>query len=133
MTPVQISVVPRPGVSLDDAMEEVERISDRIAILDQGKLKLSGDLDEIRSNWKWMEVSGNIPEEEIRQWSEIYWVEKTLRGLKITTRANPTAVAERLKTFSNASIDLFDMNLREIYLASIEYPGGKHGSVENLV
>lgn len=123
----------RTAVIATHKLDEVERISDRIAILDQGKLRLSGDLDEIRSNWKWVEVSGNVREEEIRQWSEIYGVEKTLRGLKITIRANPNAVAERLRAFSSASIDLFDMNLREIYLASIEYPGGKHGSVENLV
>lgn len=123
----------RTAVIATHKLDEVERICDRVAILDHGKLKLSGDLDEIRSNWKWLEVSGTIPEEEIRQWKEVHGVEKTLRGFKITIRSNPTSVAERLKTFINGAIDLFDMNLREIYLASIGYPGGKHGSLENLV
>jgi ABC-2 type transport system ATP-binding protein len=128
-----ISIENRTAVIATHRLDETERICDRIAVLNQGKLELSGDLDDLRTNWKWIEVAGNVPEETIRQWKEVHRLEKTVNGIKIMTRSNPREVIERLQTYALSPTNIFDMNLREIYLASIQYQGGIHGSLENLV
>jgi ABC-2 type transport system ATP-binding protein len=114
-------------------LEEMERICDRIAILNKGKLELSGDLDDVRTHWKSIEVTGNVPEEIIQQWKEVYRIEKSSGKWKMITRSNPNVVLERLQTYPLSVVNVFDMNLREIYLALIHFEGGIHDSLENLV
>lgn len=47
-------------------LDEVERICDQIAIIHEGKMHLSGNLDDIKGNWKMIEVIDELPVEEIQ-------------------------------------------------------------------
>jgi ABC-2 type transport system ATP-binding protein len=44
-------------------LDEVERICDQISILHEGKLRLSGNLDDIKANWKTIELMEDVPVE----------------------------------------------------------------------
>ncbi len=114
-------------------LDEVERICDRIAILNHGKLELSGDLDDLRSNWKYIDITGNVSDEAISGWKEIHRFERTSGGMRVITRSNPREAAARLQKLADSPVNIFDMNLREIYLACIQSQGGIHDSLENLV
>jgi ABC-type multidrug transport system ATPase subunit len=98
-------------------LDEVERICDRIAILHEGKLRLSGNLDDIKGAFKTIELMEQIPVEEIRSWNEVFTVRKNRIGYSIVTRQEPSNILQRLRQFSSNEPQISDMNLREIYLA----------------
>ncbi len=52
-------------------LDEVERICDRIAIMKRGQLQLSGDLDDIRTQWKTINAIGDVPVDAVRKWQNV--------------------------------------------------------------
>jgi len=115
-------------------LDEVERICDRIVLINLGQAVLTGDLDGIRSAYKLIQASGALPMAEIRQWPEV--AEATAEGAfaRIRTCTQPELVMERLKAYMPAQLEMFDMNLREIYLCAVARQGGNsHGRIETLV
>jgi ABC-2 type transport system ATP-binding protein len=115
-------------------LDEVERICDRIVLINLGQTVLEGDLDEIRTAYKLIQASGNLPVTEIRQWPEV--AEATMEGsfARIRTCSRPEQVMERLRAYSPLQLEIFDMNLREIYLCAVaRQKGTSHGRMETLV
>jgi len=118
-------------------LDEVERICDRIVLINLGQTVLEGDLDEIRSAYKLIQISGasgTLPLAEIRQWPEV--AEATAEGgfARIRTCSRPDEVMQRLRAYSPAQLEIFDMNLREIYLCAVaRQKGTSHGRMETLV
>lgn len=104
-------------------LDEVERICDRIAIIHEGKMRLSGILDDIKQNWKMIEVLDEIPVEEIRRWKEVFEVRKGRAGYTIVTHDEPETILSHLRQFSSTPLQMSDMNLREIYLTTTGYTG----------
>ena len=117
----------RSAVIASHRLEEIERICDRVAIMNQGRLLLSGDLDEIKTNWKTLELIGDyVPNETIVH---------VIRGgmvSRIVTN-NYAALANELKQKKVTPLHVYDMNLRDIYLASLRKGGVNYDSLETLV
>jgi hypothetical protein len=53
--------------------------------------------------------------------------------LRIRTHTSPETVLERLREYSPSHLDILDMNLREIYLTRVEWKGGAHVAMDELV
>jgi ABC-2 type transport system ATP-binding protein len=120
-----VSAEGRTLVIATHRLDEVERIGDSITILNGGKSLLSSDLDTLRSEWKTIEVTGEIPLEEVKRWKEVADATRQAWSSRIITRSSPLLVLEKLKQFRPAGITVQDMNLREIYLTVLR-PGGAH-------
>ena len=106
-------------------LDEVERICDRVTIIDNGKALLSDDLDDLRSQWKMLHAIGDLPAEEIRNMENIQKVMKEGMRVQIIIRKNAESIAQQLRErYHVSNLEIQDMNLREIYLAATDYKGG---------
>ena len=115
-------------------LDEVERICDRVVLINLGQTVLDGDLDEIRAAYKLIQASGTLPVAEIRKWPEV--AEATVEGsfVRIRTCSQPEQVMERLRAYTPVQLEMFDMNLREIYLCAVARQGGSsRDCIETLV
>ena len=115
-------------------LDEVERICDRIAIINRGRLQLSGDLDDIRTQWKTINVIGDVPVDAVRNWENVQRAEREGLRIKLTVSSDPQLISTRLREqYHISNVEIQDMNLREIYLAATGYTGGiNHDRLENL-
>jgi len=115
-------------------LDEVERICDRIAIINRGRLQLSGDLDDIRSQWKTIGAIGDVPVDAVRKWENVQNAEREGLRIKLIVNSNPQLISTRLREqYHISNVEIQDMNLREIYLAATGFTGGSnHDRLENL-
>jgi ABC-2 type transport system ATP-binding protein len=114
-------------------LDEVERICDRVILMNQGRIMVEGELDDLRASHKLIQVVGNIPGTELDQWTELAGWQREGSILRIRTQASPETVVDRLREYSPSHLDILDMNLREIYLTHVEWKGGVHAAMEELV
>ena len=115
-------------------LDEVERICDRIAIVNHGRLLLTGDLDDIRKQWKIIQAIGDVAIDEVRKWENVHNAEREGLRIRITVSSDPQSVTARLQNqYHISNVEVLDMNLREIYLAATGFTGGiNHDHLENL-
>ena len=121
----------RSAVIASHRLDEIERICDRVTIMNQGKLLLNGDLDEMRRNWKTIEIA----RDDLADPQAEGIVRVTRSGLvsRIVTSDFP-AWTERFEKSGQTPLHVYDMNLREIYLAILKKQGGiDYDSLEDLV
>jgi ABC-2 type transport system ATP-binding protein len=128
-----ISKGQRTVVTATHRLEEVERISDHVSIIHQGKLLLSSDLESLRQNWKTIEITNEIPLETIQKWVEVAGTTRNAWSIRIITSSSPGVVLEKLQQFQSQIAGVHDMNLREIYLAALRHEGADYDFMENLV
>jgi ABC-2 type transport system ATP-binding protein len=106
-------------------LDEVERICDRVSIVDNGRVLLSDDLDDLRTQWKTLQAIGDLPIEEIRGFENVQNVTKDGMRVQIVIRKNAESIEKRLRErYHVSNLEMQDMNLREIYLAATGYKGG---------
>jgi len=117
----------RSAVIASHRLEEIERVCDRIAVINQGKLLLSGDLDEIKTNWKTLELVGDFSVKD-----SIVSVVRSGMVSRVVTN-DYSAFQSELNEKRIKPLHVFDMNLRDIYLASLRKGGLNHDSIEALV
>ncbi|MCI0415964.1 ABC transporter ATP-binding protein [bacterium] len=115
-------------------LDEVERICDRIAIVNHGRLLLSGDLDDIRTQWKMIYAIGDAPVEAIRKWENVQNAEREGLRIRITVSSGAESIGSQLRNqYHISNVETQNMNLREIYLATTGYKGGtSHDRMENM-
>lgn len=123
----------RTAVIATHRLDEVERICDRVSIIDNGKLLLDENLDDLRKSWKTIQAIGEVPLEPLKKNAAVHTAESEGISVRLITRANPDSALQSLKQYHVSNIEIFDMNLREIYLAVTSRKGGNNGFVENLV
>jgi ABC-2 type transport system ATP-binding protein len=114
-------------------LDEVERICDRVILMNQGRILIEGELDELRLSHKRIQVVGNIPLADLKSWPELSGWQQEGNFLRICTQSSPEAVLERLQRYAPTHLEMMDMNLREIYLSCVEWKGGGNVTVEELV
>lgn len=106
-------------------LDEVERICDRIAIMNHGRILLTGDLDDIRSQWKTIDAIGDVPADAVRKWENVRKAEREGLRIRLTVSADSQSIVERLRDqYHISNVEIQGMNLREIYLAATGYKGG---------
>ena len=103
-------------------LDEIERVCDRVSFIQSGRIALSGELGSLQGGCKVIDVGGAVPADTVRQWSEVQSAMTMGSTLRIVTRERPTEVIERLGQFHPSSLDIHDLNLREIYLAFCAQP-----------
>jgi ABC-2 type transport system ATP-binding protein len=117
----------RSAVIASHRLEEVERIADRVTIINQGKLLLNQDLDELKSNWKTIELLGDFsPTENVVQTTKSGMVSRI-----VTSRFSE--FQEELQKQQLVPLHVYDMNLRDIYLAALRKGGFDYDALENVV
>jgi ABC-2 type transport system ATP-binding protein len=100
---------------------EVERISDRVCIIDYGNVVMDVSLDEVREDYRRITMGFPIhPSEADFQFEGIEHVRTDGRQLTLLAKHNTEAVVERAHTLGAISVDVVPVSLREIFLASVK-------------
>jgi ABC-2 type transport system ATP-binding protein len=120
----------RSAVIASHRLEEIERICDRVAIISRGELLLNDDLEEMRRNWKTIEIMGDFSPEPHAE--GVLHVSRSGLVSRIITSRFPVLM-DQLKLKNLTPLHVYDMNLREIYLSAIRQGGIDYGSLEDLV
>jgi ABC-2 type transport system ATP-binding protein len=115
-------------------LDEVERICDRVILMNQGRILIEGELDDLRASHKLILVIAPIPDIELNRWTELAGWNREGNVLRIRTHSSPEKVLERLRSYAPSYLEILDMNLREIYLDRVDSSGGAYANdVEELV
>jgi ABC-2 type transport system ATP-binding protein len=98
-------------------LTEVERIADRIAIIDRGRAIVSGSLDDLKARYQRLHV---VFQEVLR--APVQWVQgaehvrQEGRSISILASGNLQALAEQARSLPGASVEVFPVTLKEIFL-----------------
>jgi ABC-2 type transport system ATP-binding protein len=110
----------RSAILSTHRIDEVERISDRVAVIDDGRLRASGVLDDLRESWKVVTVESGVGAATLRAWPEVVRVAAEGSALTVVT-SDGEMLIDRLRAREAMVLAVRDMNLREIYLALTGY------------
>ena len=99
-------------------LEEVERICDRVVIMHDGRAVLASDLDDLRAEWRVIEVAGHPAPDLMRTWEEVTEMTPFGEHARLVVRANPDAVIARVRMLGAEVTNVRPLILREIYLAT---------------
>jgi ABC-2 type transport system ATP-binding protein len=105
----------RTVVIVTHRLSEVEAVADRIALIDDGRLLLDGDLESLRDTWKIIRARTATPLTDVRR----------MPNVRSATRAGETTliVSDRADDVvaalggENGSVSVADMSLRDLYLS----------------
>ena len=103
---------------------EVDQIADRIAIIDRGRTVVTGALDDIRENFRRIELvfDDEAPEPAFRA-PGIERVRREGRVLTVLSSAGTEQILVEARALHPASIDVVPVTLKEIFLESVKAEG----------
>jgi ABC-2 type transport system ATP-binding protein len=103
---------------------EVEQVADRIAIIDRGRTVLSGTLDEIRENFRRIElVFEGAPPPAAFGAAGVVRVQRRGRVLSVLSNAGADRILEQARALGPVSVDVFPVTLKEIFLETVTQEG----------
>lgn len=113
-------------------IEEVERLADRVGIVNQGRMLCSDTLENLQLRFRRIEVNlGQKPLPLSPDKISPHWSNFTRNGGRLTwtdTLYNEKTDDEYHKTFPGSGVDVHPMTLKEIYVAVVrEGTVAKHG------
>jgi ABC-2 type transport system ATP-binding protein len=99
---------------------EVERIADRVCIIDHGTLVEDFSLDELQQDYRRVTLgfATNPPVDEFRM-TGIRRIRRADRQLSVLVRGNADAVAAQGRSMNAVSVDVVPISLREVFLESV--------------
>lgn len=102
---------------------QVERAADHIAVMERGKVVLSGAVDDLKAGSK--VVEGIFPTDAIAlngmsSDQRITRVEKTGRIVRLTVNSGGDALAQQLAAMGAQSVRIVDLNLEDIFLNAVD-------------
>jgi ABC-2 type transport system ATP-binding protein len=96
---------------------EVERISDRVCILERGRLILDLSLDDMRESYRQIDVIfPGIPAEREFQIAGVRRIRAAGHQWSLFASGNAEGIVERARDFQASSIQVTPVGLREIFL-----------------
>ena len=103
---------------------EVDQIADRIAIIDRGRAVVTGALDDIRENFRRIQLvfDDEAPEPAFRA-PGIERVRREGRVLTVLSSAGTERILVEARALNPASIDIVPVTLKEIFLESVKAEG----------
>ena len=103
---------------------EVDQIADRIAIIDRGRAVVTGALDDIRENFRRIQLvfDDEAPEPAFRA-PGIECVRREGRVLTVLSSAGTEQILVEARALHPASIDVVPVTLKEIFLESVKAEG----------
>jgi ABC-2 type transport system ATP-binding protein len=100
---------------------EVERIADRVCILDKGRLMVDASLDDLRVSYRRIDLVFSSPRAaDDFQISGVESVQPTPHGVTIFASSNAEAVVERARDLNADVIEVGAVGLREIFLETVK-------------
>ena len=101
-------------------LSEVELIADHVGIIDRGKMAACGDLDEMKTRYRRLQVVFEDATQLPPRWPEgVKSVRQEGRVVSILASNNVEAIAERARSLPGASVESFPVTLKEIFLESV--------------
>lgn len=100
---------------------EVERVADRVCIIDHGSLVMEASLDQIRRDYRSVTLGfSNQPREADFRLDGIEHIRTDGRQMTLIARHNTDAVVGRAHDLGAVSVDVVPVGLREVFLASVK-------------
>jgi ABC-2 type transport system ATP-binding protein len=102
---------------------QVERAADHIAVLQRGKVVLSGAVDDLKAGSKIVEgifESDSVVLNGLRGDARVSRVEKTGRIVRLTVSAGSDVLAQQLSAMGAQSVRIVDLNLEDIFLNAVD-------------
>lgn len=102
---------------------QVERAADHIAVLKNGRIALSGAVDDLKADSKIVEAifeSDTASLNGLSSDSRVTRVERTGRIFRLTVSAGSDDVAGRLTSMGAQSVRIVDLNLEDIFLNAVD-------------
>ena len=102
-------------------LSEVEQIADHIAIIDRGQTVVSGALDDLRGQYRRIQLvfEGNAPEIKVHA-PGTHRVRRQGRVLTVLSSSGGDAVLEELRGYRPASFEVSPVSLKDIFLESVK-------------
>jgi len=100
---------------------EVDQIADRIAIIDHGRVAVTGALDDLRERYCRIQLvfDGDAPAAVFRA-PGVERVRRTGRVLTVLSSAGSAAVVDEARAMAPASVDVTPVTLKEIFLETVD-------------
>jgi ABC-2 type transport system ATP-binding protein len=100
---------------------EVEQVADRVAIIDRGRMTLSGGLDDLRANFRriHMVFDRDAPQPQFRA-AAVERVSRSGRVLSVLSSAGAEAVLEEVRPLGALSVEVLPVSLKEIFLETVK-------------
>lgn len=119
-----LSGLPADGTTVffsSHQISEVERIADRVCIIDRGRLAVDLSLDEIRQDHRRITLSfAHQPPEHLFDMPEVRSIESHGRQIMVISSHGADAVVERAKAADAVVVDVAPINLRELFLETVQ-------------
>ena len=106
-------------------LNEVEQIADTVAIVNEGKLVVEDDLDELKAREKAVKVAFDYPVwlHDLQVIPGVRRVMQEGRRFRLLVRGDAEQVIAELRLMGARSVELVDMNLESIFVAYLQsYP-----------
>ncbi len=101
---------------------EVERIADRVCIIDRGKLAADLSLDELRQDYRRITLGFTTrPPEHVFEVPGVQRIETSGRQVVVVARQNTDEIVERARGLDAASVDIAPITLRELFLETVKH------------
>jgi ABC-2 type transport system ATP-binding protein len=99
---------------------EVDQIADRIAIIDRGRIVVSGALEDLRENYRRIQFvfAGDAPEPAFRA-PGIVRVRRERRALTVLAAAGAEQIVAEARALQPVSVDVVPVTLKEIFLETV--------------
>jgi ABC-2 type transport system ATP-binding protein len=99
---------------------EVEQIADRVAIIDRGRVVVTGALDDLRGNFRRIHLvfDGDAPEPAFRA-PGVARVRRKGRVLSVLASAGAERILDEARTLNPVSVDVMPGTLKEIFLETV--------------
>ena len=101
-------------------LAEVDLIADHIGIIDQGKMIVSGSLDDIKARYQRLQVVFENRVELPARWADgVESVRQEGRVVSILASRNVDAIVEQAQSIPGAVVERFPVTLKEIFLEHV--------------
>ena len=100
---------------------EVERIADRVCIIDHGRLLVDASLDDIRREYRRITLSFEVePPTTGVTFPGVQQVRTSGRQMTLLARENANAILELTRDMHPASVEVSPVGLREVFLETVK-------------
>jgi ABC-2 type transport system ATP-binding protein len=97
-------------------IDVVDRICDRVTIMSGGRALLTSDLEDMRSSWAVIDVTGPSRPDEMHQWEEVTSATRRDEYTRLIVHSQPAAVVDRLRLLGAEIASVHPLTLREVYM-----------------
>jgi ABC-2 type transport system ATP-binding protein len=99
---------------------EVDQIADRVAIIDRGRAVVTGALDDLRENFRRIQLvfDGEAPEPAFRA-PGVERVRRKGRVLTVLSSAGAERILDEARALNPVSVDVVPVTLKEIFLETV--------------